>query len=79
MIAARFGTGLAHRATGYAMALALAGTVASGLPARLGGTSALAPGMRFDADGAAAEAGIRDAVILVRESWVASCWPGCGR
>ncbi len=69
VIAGRFGTGLAHRATGYAMALALAGTLATGLPARLGGTSALAPGMRFDADGAAALAGIRDAVILVRESW----------
>ena len=78
MVAGRFGPGLARRVGAYAMALAAAGTVASGLPARLGGTSALLPVMRFDADRAAAAAGIRDAVIFVRESWgsqlVARMW-----
>ena len=69
VVAGRFGDGLARRACGYAMALALAGTVASGLPARLGGTSAFKPVMRFDADRVAAAAGIHDAVIFVRESW----------
>ena len=78
VIVARFGDGLARRVSAYAMALAAAGTVASGLPARLGGTSALQPAMRFDADRAATAAGIRDAVIFVRESWgsqlVARMW-----
>ena len=69
VVAGRFGDGVVRRASAYAIALAVAGTVASGLPARLGVTSALMPGMRFDADGAAAAGGIHDAVIFVRESW----------
>jgi len=69
MVTDRFGPGLGYRTSGYALALAAAGSVASGLPARLGGTSALQAVMRFDADQAARTAGIRDAVIFVRESW----------
>ncbi len=69
VVASRFGNGLALRASAYAITLAVAGTVASGLPARLGATSAFQPVMRFDAERAAAAAGIQDAVIFVRESW----------
>ncbi len=69
VVGSRFGDGLARRATAYAIGLAAAGTVASGLPARLGATSAFQPVMRFDAERAAAAAGLKDAVIFVRESW----------
>lgn len=78
VVASRFGGGLARRTAAYGLALAVAGTVASGLPARLGATSAFQPVMRFDAERAVAEAGIHNAVIFVRESWgsqlVARMW-----
>ena len=61
--------GFGHRASAYAVSLAVAGAIASGIPARQGANAAVELGMRFDADRAAAEHGIRDAIILVRESW----------
>ena len=61
--------GLSRRVAAYALALAAAGALTAGIPARLGSNAAVEPAMRFDADEAATERGIHDAIILVRESW----------
>ncbi|MBL8989387.1 MAG: hypothetical protein JNJ80_24135 [Gemmatimonadetes bacterium] len=65
----RWGDGLAYRTTGFAMAGAVAGAVAIGIPARLGANSAIQMAMRVDPDREAEAAGVRDAVVFVRESW----------
>ncbi len=66
---AAWAPGLAHRTAAYAMGLAVAGAIATGIPARLGAHAAVEPAMRFDVDQAAADLGIRDAIVFVRESW----------
>jgi hypothetical protein len=69
VVAERFGDGIGRRAAGYGLALSAAGAVAIGIPASIGANSEIQPAMRFDPDRAAAAAGIRHSVILVRESW----------
>ena len=66
---AAWAPGLAHRTAAYAMGLAVAGAIATGIPARLGAHAAVEPAMRFDIDQAAADHGIHDAIVFVRESW----------
>jgi hypothetical protein len=64
----RFGS-FARRAAASALAIAAVGALALGIPERAGQNAAIQPAMRFDPDRAAAEAGIRNAVVLVRETW----------
>lgn len=68
-LVAAWSPGQAHRTAAYAMTLAIGSAVASGIPARLGAHAAIEPAMRFDVDRGATEAGVHDAVVLVRESW----------
>ncbi len=69
LVRARWGDGLAHRTTTFAMAGAILGSLALGIPARLGTNSEIQAAMRVDPDRAAEAAGVRDAVVFVRESW----------
>ncbi len=66
---AAWAPGQMHRTAAYAMGLAVAGAITSGIPARLGAHAAVEPAMRFDVDQAATDRGIHDAVVFVRESW----------
>lgn len=79
LVAERFGSGSAvHRASVYGMACA--GLIALGVsvPFRAHLYSVSYPTARFDADGAAAAAGVENALVFVRESWgaqmVARMW-----
>ncbi|HVE77234.1 MAG TPA: hypothetical protein VNA89_00095 [Gemmatimonadaceae bacterium] len=78
VVAGRFGTGLALRGTVYAaLAAAAIGAVAL-VPARAAQYRVGLATTRWDADSAAAAAGVRGALVLVRESWgsqvLASLW-----
>ena len=65
----RFGNGVPYRAVWGAIAVSVALAVLVSLPirARQYGNGLLT--MRWDADAAAARAGVRNAIVLVRESW----------
>ena len=78
LVRGRFGPGFGHRfvLAGYAVTALMA--LALQVPVRVGQyRNGLLP-MRWDADRAAAAAGVRDALVLVRESWgaqlVARLW-----
>ena len=58
-----------HRALGHAAVVGVLITLTSGVPARAQEYRTALRTMRWDPDRAAAENGIRDAVVLVRESW----------
>jgi len=79
----RFGEG-PRRAAAYWVGLAALGAVAIGIPVRAGQNATIQPAMRFDADRAAAAAGIDNAIVFVRETWgaqlLARLWAlGVGR
>lgn len=65
----RLGPGLAGRSAGYASAVAVLMAVGSGIPLRLKEYRNGMLTQRWDADRAAEAAGVRNAVVLVRESW----------
>ncbi|MFN0178441.1 MAG: hypothetical protein ACKVZ0_06540 [Gemmatimonadales bacterium] len=67
-VGAGFGDG-PRRAAAALLGFATLGALAIGIPVRAGQHAAFQPALRFDADRAATAAGIRDAVVLVRESW----------
>ncbi len=69
-IRARAGAGsVPARSALLAGVVALAFGLGFGIPERLGQYRAGMLSLRWDADQAAAEAGVRDALVLVRESW----------
>lgn len=74
----RFGSGLAHRAVVYSALCAVAIALTIDLPIRVKQYQGGLLTMRWNADRAAADAGIQNALILVRESWgaqlVARLW-----
>lgn len=63
------GDGLLYRTAGYGAAVAVLLAVLTGVPIRGTEYRAGMQSPRWDADRAAAEAGIRNSLILVRESW----------
>jgi hypothetical protein len=65
----RLGSGWARRALVPAIVIALVLGLATELPRRVREHQSRLTTMRWDADAAARRAGIRDAVVLVRESW----------
>lgn len=65
----RLGPGLAGRSLGIAIVVALALGLATEVPLRVREYQRQLTTMRWDADAAARRAGVRDAVVLVRESW----------
>jgi hypothetical protein len=65
----RFGGGFLHRAATYACIVGLAVATLSLIPARARQYAAGMTTMRWDADGEAESAGVRGALVLVRESW----------
>ena len=69
LVRGRFGRGFVHRLVlaGYAVSALMA--LALQVPARASQYRNGLLTMRWDADGAAAAAGVRDALVLVRESW----------
>jgi hypothetical protein len=69
LVRRRFGPGFLHRfvLAGYAVSAAMALVLL--VPARTGQYRNGLLTMRWDADRAAADAGVRDALVLVRESW----------
>jgi hypothetical protein len=69
LVRERAGDGLAIRTTAYAYAVAIGMAAVLLVPARARLYAAASPEMRWDADSAAAAAGVRGAVVLVRESW----------
>ncbi|MEP6689680.1 MAG: hypothetical protein ABJD07_00920 [Gemmatimonadaceae bacterium] len=74
----RWGEGAPYRGTIAAYAVAAAGALAIGIPARAHAYQRIAPLERWDAGLAAERAGARDALVLVRENWggqlVARLW-----
>ncbi|MBC7789958.1 MAG: hypothetical protein H7Z74_08425, partial [Anaerolineae bacterium] len=84
LIRDRYGDGLLYRSTVYSMLVAVAMAAVFSLPVRTHQyRTGLLP-LRWNADSAAAAAGVRDAIVLVRESWgsqlVARMWAlGLGR
>jgi hypothetical protein len=74
----RLGSGLAYRTTIYGAVCASAISAAVDVPLRVRQYRGGLQTMRWDADSAAATAGVKDALILVRESWgaqlVARMW-----
>jgi hypothetical protein len=64
----RFGE-VPRRAGAFGLALAVVGAVTIGVPERAGRHAALQPAMRFDPDRAAREAGVEEALVVVRETW----------
>lgn len=84
LIRERFGEGLLYRSAVFSMLIAVGMATVFALPTRARQYSAGLLPLRWDADSAAAAAGVRDAVVLVRESWgsqlVARMWSlGLGR
>lgn len=77
-VLAELGWRFASRAATVSLGLAGLVAVGHGLPVRAAQNAAFQPGFRFDPDRAAADAGIANAVVLVRESWgaqlVARLW-----
>ncbi|HJU89271.1 MAG TPA: hypothetical protein VJ672_07765 [Gemmatimonadaceae bacterium] len=69
LIRERTGDGTAFRTAVYAYAVAIGMAVVLLVPARAKLYAAASPEMRWDADSAAAAAGVRNAMVLVRESW----------
>ena len=65
----RFGEGVLYRTTVYASVVAVAITLTVTLPARIREQAASGPSMRWDLAAEADSAGVRDALVLVRESW----------
>ncbi|HET7551573.1 MAG TPA: hypothetical protein VFK04_09785 [Gemmatimonadaceae bacterium] len=79
LVADRFGTGSAvHRASVYGMACAGLISLCVSVPFRARLYAASYPTARFNADSAAAAAGVENAIVFVRESWgaqmVARMW-----
>ena len=64
-----FGGGLAVRAATWAVAIALVLGAATSVPVRAGQYRAGMISLRWDPDQAAEHAGVRNALVLVRESW----------
>jgi hypothetical protein len=60
---------LGRRTAAYALGFGCLGALAFGIPARWAIYSVGQPIMRFDPDRAARAAGVKDAVVLVQESW----------
>lgn len=60
-----------RRGIGFVYAAALVGAFAFAVPFRVRQYRASFPAQRWDLDAAARAAGVRDAVVLVREGWVA--------
>jgi hypothetical protein len=60
---------LLHRAVGYAAGVAVVIGLATAVPARAQEHREALRTMRWNADSASAERGVRNAVVLVRESW----------
>ncbi len=70
LIRERWGAGsAAHRTTIYALVVSTLMAVAMTAPTRAREYAGSMATMRWDADDAAAAAGVRDAIVLVRESW----------
>lgn len=69
LIRERFGSGLAYRTVVYGGVVALLLAMAWGGPLRVRQYANMMYTMRWDADGQAEEAGVRNALVLVRESW----------
>lgn len=65
----RIGSGLVYRGAVYTLVVAAVVALAFDLPLRARGYSRGLISLRADAEGAAARAGARNAVVLVRESW----------
>lgn len=65
----RWGSGAVFRGTITAYAVSAIGALAFGIPARAHEYERIGPLERWDADGAAALAGARNALVLVRENW----------
>jgi hypothetical protein len=78
LVAARFGRGTVYRAVWGTLAISLLLAVGVSIPLRARQYSQGLLTMRWDADGAAERAGIRNALVFVRESWgsqlVARLW-----
>jgi len=78
LVRERAGTGFLTRATGWALALGLSLGMASALPIRVRQYRSGLLSLRWNAERAARTAEIRDALVLVRESWgaelVARMW-----
>lgn len=69
LVRERWGDGMAWRATAYGAAVAAALALLVGLPTRAREYANGLLTMRWDAEGAAEAAGVREALVLVRESW----------
>lgn len=68
-VRARYGAGLASRITTYAFATAIAVGMALNVPLRWHQYATMLNTERWDAEGAARAAGVRGALVFVRESW----------
>ena len=69
LVKTRFGSGLPYRTTVYAYGIATVIAVTVSIPIRARAHAANMVTSRWDAGAAAAEAGVKDALVLVRESW----------
>jgi hypothetical protein len=69
LVRERLGSGLAYRTTVYSSAVAVLATVVVLVPARAAEYARSFVTMRWDPDRAARSAGIKNTVVLVRESW----------
>ena len=69
LVRERWGSGLGYRAIWGAIAICVALSLAVSIPIRVRQYSNGLLSMRWDADAAAARAGVRNAIVLVRESW----------
>jgi hypothetical protein len=69
LVRARWGNGFAFRFTLASLGVSAAIALVSQVPLRAAGYARSAFTMRWDADTAAASAGVRNALVLVRESW----------
>ena len=68
----RLGQGMIHRAWVIAMGTGAFVALVAGVPVRARAYARSAPALRWNADSASAAAGVRDAVVFVRESWGAA-------
>lgn len=69
LIVQRYGVGFASRAAAYSLAMMFLMSLALGAPLRAALYRNAFTTMRWNADRAAEKAGVRGAVVLVRESW----------
>lgn len=65
----RVGPGIIHRAWVVAMSTGALVALFVGAPVRARGYAQSSPSLRWDAESASRAAGVRDAVVFVRESW----------